>query len=66
VITGCTRFLPFSMRYMVTALEVASPFASNPQLPTIAPLARTQSSLSVTEARVPSEAATASSRTSAF
>jgi hypothetical protein len=29
------------MRYMVTALEVVSPFASNPQLPTIAPLART-------------------------
>jgi hypothetical protein len=35
---------------MVTALEVVSPFASNPTRPTIAPLARTLSSLSVTEA----------------
>jgi hypothetical protein len=49
----------------VTALEVVSPLASNPKRPTIAPLARTLSSLSVTEARVPSEAAAASSRTSA-
>jgi hypothetical protein len=43
------------MRYMVTALEVVSPLASNPKRPTIAPLARTLSSLSVTEATSPLE-----------
>ena len=64
VITERTRGFPRSMRYIVTPPAVVLPFASSSKLPRMPSLTRVRNRFLVTDARVPSEAAIASSSTS--
>jgi hypothetical protein len=62
--TSTTRGLPFSIRYIVTPPAVVSPFSSISKSPRMPFSTRVRNRLRVTYARVPSEAAIASSSTS--